>query len=253
MKPISAKEVSKMLLEVKSLNTFYGNLHAIWDINVNVGEKEIVSLIGANGAGKSTLLKTIAGSIPARSGEIIFNGEQLPIHKIKANYLVKRGVVLCPEGRHVFPRMTVEENLKMGAFLRNKSELQDSFETVYSLFPRLAERRNQVSGTLSGGEQQMLAIGRSLMSKPKLLMLDEPSLGLSPVLTEEIFELLLKVRDQGMTILLVEQNAVAALSIADRGYVLKVGHITMEGSGQELLDNPIVLSSYLGINKQEEV
>lgn len=237
-----------MLLEVKGLNTFYGNLHAIWDIDISVDEKEIVALIGANGAGKSTLLKTIAGSVPAKSGEIIYGGESLHVGKMKASTLVRKGVILCPEGRHVFPKMSVEENLKMGAYTRGRSELKDSFERVYNLFPRLAERRTQVAGTLSGGEQQMLAIGRSLMGRPKLLMLDEPSLGLSPILTEKIFELILEIRKQGTTILLVEQNAVAALSVADRGYVLNVGHITMTDTGHALLSNPQILSSYLGRN-----
>lgn len=237
-----------MLLKVENLNTFYGNLHAIWDISLNVAEKEIVALIGSNGAGKSTLLKTIAGSIPAKSGSIEYDGENLQLAKLKANTLVKKGIVLCPEGRHVFPKMSVLENLKMGAFSRNKAELPESFERVYSLFPRLYERKEQIAGTLSGGEQQMLAIGRSLMSRPKLLMLDEPSLGLSPILTEKIFELILEIRKQGTTILLVEQNAVAALSVADRGYVLKVGHVTVHDTGENLLKNPEILSSYLGGN-----
>lgn len=238
-----------MLLRIENLNTFYGNLHAIWDISLDVEEKEIVALIGSNGAGKSTLLKTIAGSIPAKSGIIEYDGESLQLQKLKANALVKKGIVLCPEGRHVFPKMTVSENLKMGAFTRSNTELKESFERVYSLFPRLYEREQQFAGTLSGGEQQMLAIGRSLMSRPKLLMLDEPSLGLSPILTEKIFELILEIRKQGTTILLVEQNAVAALSVANRGYVLKVGHITMHDTGVNLLKNPEILSSYLGGNK----
>ena len=235
-----------MLLKINNLNTFYGNLHAIWDINIEVDHQEIVSLIGANGAGKSTLLKTIAGSILAHSGSICYNGEELHLRSMKANKLVHKGIVLCPEGRHVFPRMTVEENLKLGAYTRSKSENADSFDRVYALFPRLGERKQQTAGTLSGGEQQMLAIGRALMSKPALLMLDEPSLGLSPILTEKIFELLMEIRRQGTTILLVEQNAVAALDIADRGYVLQVGHITQSGTGRELLNSPEILHSYLG-------
>lgn len=235
-----------MLLTIHDLNTFYGNLHAIWDINIEVDNQEIVALIGANGAGKSTLLKTIAGSIPGKSGSIHYRGEELNLHSMKANKLVRKGIVLCPEGRHVFPRMTVEENLKLGAYTRQKSEKADSFERVYSLFPRLYERSKQIAGTLSGGEQQMLAIGRALMSRPELLMLDEPSLGLSPILTEKIFELLVEIRKQGTTILLVEQNAVAALNIADRGYVLQVGHITQTGTGRALLNSPEILRSYLG-------
>ena len=236
-----------MLLEVKQLNTFYGNLHAIWNIDIEIGEQEIVALIGSNGAGKSTLLKTIAGSLPMKSGEIIYQGELFsPRHYLKANAMVKKGITLCPEGRRIFPKMTVEENLRMGGYSRPFEEVVNGFERVYKLFPRLKDRYKQMAGTLSGGEQQMLAIGRSLMSNPKLLMLDEPSLGLSPLLTETIFELIQEIREQGTTILLVEQNAVSALSIADRGYVLKVGHITMSGTGQKLLDSKEILSSYLG-------
>lgn len=236
-----------MLLEVKGLNTFYGNLHAIWDIDIRVHEKEIVALIGSNGAGKSTLLKTIAGSLPMQSGEIIYQGERFnPGHKRKANVMVHKGITLCPEGRHIFPRMTVAENLKMGGYIRQKGDMEAGFDRVYDLFPRLKERDGQMAGTLSGGEQQMLAIGRALMSGPKLLMLDEPSLGLSPLLTEKLFELILEIRNQGTTILLVEQNAVSALSIANRGYVLKVGHITQSGTGQELLESQDILASYLG-------
>ena len=236
-----------MLLEVKGLNTFYGNLHAIWDIDIQVHEKEIVALIGSNGAGKSTLLKTIAGSLPMQSGEIIYQGERFnPGHKRKANVMVHKGITLCPEGRHIFPRMTVAENLKMGGYIRQKGDMEAGFDRVYDLFPRLKERDGQMAGTLSGGEQQMRAIGRALMSGPKLLMLDEPSLGLSPLLTEKLFELILEIRNQGTTILLVEQHAVSALSIANRGYVLKVGHITQSGTGQELLESQDILASYLG-------
>ena len=236
-----------MLLEVKGLNTFYGNLHAIWNIDIQVHEKEIVALIGSNGAGKSTLLKTIAGSIPMQSGEIIYQGESFTsAHKRKANMMVHKGITLCPEGRHIFPRMTVAENLKMGGYIRQKGDVEAGFDRVYDLFPRLKERDSQMAGTLSGGEQQMLAIGLALMSEPKLLMLDEPSLGLSPLLTEKLFELILEIRNQGTTILLVEQNAVSALSIANRGYVLKVGHITQSGTGQELLESQDILASYLG-------
>lgn len=236
-----------MLLEVKGLNTFYGNLHAIWDIDIGVREREIVALIGSNGAGKSTLLKTISGSLPMSSGEIIYGGEHItPGSRRKANVMVKHGITLCPEGRHIFPRMSVQENLRMGGYIRQKGELEAGYQRVYDLFPRLKERRGQMAGTLSGGEQQMLAIGRALMSGPKLLMLDEPSLGLSPLLTEKLFELILEIRSQGTTILLVEQNAVSALSVADRGYVLKVGHITRTGTGQELLESQDILASYLG-------
>ncbi len=236
-----------MLLEVKGLNTFYGNLHAIWDIDIEVQEQEIVALIGSNGAGKSTLLKTISGSLSMSSGEIIYGGEHIMAgSRRKANVMVKHGITLCPEGRHIFPRMSVQENLRMGGYIRQKGELEAGYQRVYDLFPRLKERRGQMAGTLSGGEQQMLAIGRALMSGPRLLMLDEPSLGLSPLLTEKLFELILEIRGQGTTILLVEQNAVSALAVANRGYVLKVGHITRTGTGRELLESQDILASYLG-------
>ena len=235
-----------MLLEVDKLNTFYGNLHAIWDISIEVGEGEIVALIGSNGAGKSTLLKTLAGSVPMRSGEIRYQGRTLAPSQMKANHLVREGIILCPEGRHIFPRMPVEENLRIGGYTRPKEELKQSYERVYELFPRPKDRRQQIAGTLSGGEQQMLAIGRSLMGNPKLLMLDEPSLGLSPLLTEKIFELIQQIRDQGTTVLLVEQNAVAALAIANKAYVLKVGHIRNSGTGRELLQSEEIVKSYLG-------
>ena len=235
------------MLELRNVNTFYGNIQALRDVNIRINEGEIVTLIGANGAGKSTLLKTIAGSLPMQSGEIIYHGERFnPGHKRKANVMVHKGITLCPEGRHIFPRMTVAENLKMGGYIRQKGDMEAGFDRVYDLFPRLKERDGQMAGTLSGGEQQMLAIGRALMSGPKLLMLDEPSLGLSPLLTEKLFELILEIRNQGTTILLVEQNAVSALSIANRGYVLKVGHITQSGTGQELLESQDILASYLG-------
>ena len=221
-----------MLLEVDKLNTFYGNLHAIWDISIEVGEGEIVALIGSNGAGKSTLLKTLAGSVPMRSGEIRYQGRTLAPSQMKANHLVREGIILCPEGRHIFPRMPVEENLRIGGYTRPKEELKQSYERVYELFPRLKDRRQ--------------AIGRSLMGNPKLLMLDEPSLGLSPLLTEKIFELIQQIRDQGTTVLLVEQNAVAALAIANKAYVLKVGHIRNSGTGRELLQSEEIVKSYLG-------
>lgn len=233
-----------MYLKIENLNTFYGNLHAIWDISIDVDQGEIVTLIGSNGAGKSTLLKSIAGSIKTRSGSIKFNGEEIRGHH--ANKIVKTGIILCPEGRQIFPKMTVWENLRMGGFLRNKGDLDASYERVYDLFPILKERRTQAGGTLSGGEQQMLAIGRSLMSNPKILMLDEPSLGLSPVLTERVFDLIKQIRDQGVTILLVEQNAVMALQIADRGYLLNTGHLGKAGTGQDLLNSPEILETYLG-------
>ncbi len=235
-----------MLLKVNKLNTFYGNIHALWDINIEINESEIVALIGSNGAGKSTLLNTLIGAIPMKSGTIEYDGEVIAEKNIKPNFLVPKGMILSPEGRRVFPRMTVEENLKMGGYTRPKKELCESYERVYDLFPRLFERKKQLAGTLSGGEQQMLAIGRAVMGKPKLLMLDEPSLGLSPILTEKIFEMILEIQKQGVTILLVEQNAVAGLSIANRGYVLKVGSVVKTGQGKELLQSADILESYLG-------
>ena len=234
-----------MLLKVENLNTYYGKLHAIWDIGFEVDQGEIVTLVGNNGAGKSTLLKSVAGSIKSRTGSILYNGKE--IRGTDPHKLVREGIVLCPEGRQIFPRMSVWENLRMGAFIRHdKGEIEASFERVFQLFPKLQDRRNQSGGTLSGGEQQMLAIGRALMSNPKILMLDEPSMGLSPVLTETVFDLIQQIRDQGVTILLVEQNAVMALSIANRGYLLSNGRITASGTGAELLESEEVLVGYLG-------
>lgn len=234
-----------MLLKVENLNTYYEKLHAIWDINFEVDQGEIVTLVGNNGAGKSTLLKSVAGVIKSRTGSILYNGKE--VRGIDSHKLVREGIVLCPEGRQIFPRMSVWENLRMGAFTRHdKGEIEASFERVFQLFPKLKDRRNQSGGTLSGGEQQMLAIGRALMSNPKILMLDEPSMGLSPVLTETVFDLIQQIRDQGVTILLVEQNAVMALSIANRGYLLSNGRITAAGTGAKLLESEEVLVGYLG-------
>lgn len=234
-----------MLLKVENLNTYYEKLHAIWDINFEVDQGEIVTLVGNNGAGKSTLLKSVAGVIKSRTGSILYNGKE--VRSIDSHKLVREGIVLCPEGRQIFPRMSVWENLRMGAFTRHdKGEIEASFERVFQLFPKLKDRRDQSGGTLSGGEQQMLAIGRALMSNPKILMLDEPSMGLSPVLTETVFDLIQQIRDQGVTILLVEQNAVMALSIANRGYLLSNGRITAAGTGAKLLESEEVLVGYLG-------
>ena len=235
-----------MLLEVDKLNTFYGNLHAIWDISIEVGEGEIVALIGSNGAGKSTLLKTLAGSVPMRSGEIRYQGRTLAPSQMKANHLVREGIILCPEGRHIFPRMPVEENLRIGGYTRPKEELKQSYERVYELFPRLKDRRQQIAGTLSGGEQQMLAIGRSLMGNPKLLMLDEPSMGLAPILVQQIFDIIKELHKAGTTILLVEQNAEMALEVADRAYVLESGRIKLSGTGLELAQSDEIKKAYLG-------
>lgn len=235
-----------MLLEIENLNTFYGHLHALWDVDIQVEKGSIVALIGSNGAGKSTLLKSIAGTVRPRSGKIVYNGEDLC--GLPANRIVTRGITLSPEGRQIFPRMTIRENLLMGGYTRKQNSLGPSFDRVFELFPILKERINQQAGTLSGGEQQMLAIGRALMCSPDMLMLDEPSLGLSPILTETIFGLIQEIKRQGVTILLIEQNAFGALSIADRGYVLENGRITLEGPGQELLHNEKVYESYLGGN-----
>ncbi|RRF98837.1 MAG: ABC transporter ATP-binding protein [Coriobacteriaceae bacterium] len=232
------------MLSVSNLQVYYGAIHAVKGISFEVNEAEIVSLIGANGAGKSTTMNTIAGLIKPKFGTIKYKGEDItgvPAHKI-----VVKGLALCPEGRRVFTHLTVEENLEMGGYLRSNAENDETIERVFKDFPRLKERRSQVAGTLSGGEQQMLAMGRALMSHPSLLMLDEPSMGLAPILVDEIFEIIQNLNKQGTTILLVEQNAQMALSIADRGYVLEVGNIVLEGTGKELLNNNAVKSAYLG-------
>ena len=240
-------EWNQLLLEINHINAYYGPIQALWDVSLKVKKGEIVTLIGCNGAGKTTLLKSIAGLVSAKGGSIRYQEKE--IIGIKANRLVARGIVLCPEGRKIFPRMTVWENLLMGGFTRNREDLESAFQRVYDLFPILKERLNQPGATLSGGEQQMLAIGRSLMSDPKLLLLDEPSLGLSPILTEKIFKLVMQIRDQGITVLLVEQNAVMGLSVSDRGYVMEVGRIAYEGTSSELLNKPEVMESYLGGKK----
>ena len=232
------------LLQVDNLHVYYGNIHAIKDISFHVDEGEIVTLIGANGAGKSSTLNTIAGLIKPRSGSVTLEGTDIlgiPAHKI-----VSRGMALCPEGRRVFQQLTVQENLEMGSYTRRNSEVEESIEKVYEHFPRLKERYKQIAGTLSGGEQQMLAMGRALMSKPKLMMLDEPSMGLAPILVEQIFDIILQLHKSGTTILLVEQNAQMALSIADRGYVLETGRIVTSGTGKELLQDDSVRKAYLG-------
>ena len=231
------------LLKVNGIHVYYGAIHAIKGISLEVNEGEIVTLIGANGAGKSTTLNTIAGLLRPRQGSISFGG--LPVDGTAANKMVYRGLSLCPEGRRIFQQMTVKENLEMGAFSRPKEETEPSMERVYSFFPRLKEREKQIAGTLSGGEQQMLAMGRGLMSDPKLLMLDEPSMGLAPILVEQIFDIIKELRDHGTTILLVEQNARMALKIADRGYVLETCKIVLSGTGTELLNSPVVKKAYL--------
>ena len=232
------------ILDVRDINVFYGAIHAIKDISFYVDEGEIVTLIGANGAGKSTTLNTISGLLRSKTGDIEFLGSS--IAKTAPNKIVSQGLVMVPEGRRIFLGLTVEENLEMGAYTRPKAEIKDSLEKVYELFPRLKERRTQIGGTLSGGEQQMLAMGRSLMAKPKLIMLDEPSMGLAPLLVDLIFEIIADLHKGGATILLVEQNAQAALSIADRAYVLETGNIVKTGKGSELISDPDIKKAYLG-------
>ena len=233
------------LLKVDNLHTFYGKIEALKGISIEVMEGEIVTLIGANGAGKSTILKTISGQLTPKMGTITYQGQ--PIGGIPAHQITSRGVIQVPEGRRIFARMTVMENLEMGAFLRkDKDGVAADLERVFELFPRLKDRVAQKGGTLSGGEQQMLAVGRAMMSQPKLLMLDEPSMGLAPVVVEMIFDTIHKLHAAGITILLVEQNAHMALSIADRGYVLETGSIKLTGTGHELLENEDVRKAYLG-------
>jgi branched-chain amino acid transport system ATP-binding protein len=237
--------MADVLLKVDNINTYYGKIHALKGISVEVNKGEIVTLIGANGAGKSTTLKTISGQLAPKSGTIEYQGK--PIGGIPAHVITSRGVIQVPEGRRIFARMTVMENLEMGAFLRKDVDgIKSDLDLVFTLFPRLKERVAQKGGTLSGGEQQMLAMGRAMMSNPNLLMLDEPSMGLAPVVVEQIFDTIMKLHDAGITILLVEQNAHMALSIADRGYVLETGEIKLTGPGKDLLENEDVRKAYLG-------
>ncbi len=234
------------LLELKNVSVSYGRIEAIHDMSFSVEEGEIVSLIGANGAGKSTTMKTISGILNPSKGSLMFDGED--ITKMKAHIRVVKGISQAPEGRGIFPGMTVMENLDMGAFGRkDRSGMDTDFDRVFSLFPRLAERRTQVGGTMSGGEQQMLAIGRALMSAPRLLLLDEPSMGLAPQFIKQIFSIITEINQQGTTILLVEQNANQALARANRGFVLETGSITHSGTGKELLANPAIKEAYLGV------
>lgn len=233
------------MLKVDNLHTFYGQIEALKGISIEVKEGEIVTLIGANGAGKSTTLKTISGQLTPRSGTITFEGTKLV--GIAAHKVTAKGVIQVPEGRRIFPRMTVTENLEMGSYLRtDKVGIAEDLEKVFELFPRLKERRQQKGGTLSGGEQQMLAMGRGMMARPRLLMLDEPSMGLAPVVVDQIFATIRKLNEDGITILLVEQNAAMALQTAHRGYVLETGHVALEGPGRELLANEQVRKAYLG-------
>ena len=231
------------ILEIKDLQVRYGGIEAVKGISLEVPEGEIVTLSGANGAGKSSTLRTISGLVKPAAGKIYFKGED--ITGMDANEIVKRGITLVPEGRRIFPDMTVLENLKIGAYLRN-DDLTEDLEWVFSLFPRLKERSWQAGGTLSGGEQQMLAVGRALMSRPKVIMMDEPSLGLAPIIVKGIFDIIKEINKQGVTVLLIEQNANMALKTADIGYVMETGRITLQGTGAELLNNEAVKAAYLG-------
>jgi branched-chain amino acid transport system ATP-binding protein len=235
------------MLDVDNVHTYYGNIHALKGISITVEEGEIVTLIGGNGAGKSTTLKTISGLMRPREGHVRLNGEDLSAYK--AHQIVSKGIVQVPEGRQVFGALTVMENLEMGAYSRNdRAGIREDAELVFKLFPRLKERRSQVSGTLSGGEQQMLATGRALMARPKLLLLDEPSMGLAPVLVDSIFDTIKQLHEQGTTILLVEQNARMALQVANRGYVIQTGEVILSDTAERLREDPTVQKAYLGIS-----
>ncbi|MDR3045578.1 MAG: ABC transporter ATP-binding protein [Desulfovibrio sp.] len=234
------------MLELRNVNAFYGNIQALRDINLTIGQGEIVTLIGANGAGKTTTLMTVCGAVPPRSGEVLFEGK--PIHGMKPNEIVRLGISQVPEGRLIFPDLTVQENLDLGAFLRNdKDGIARDLDYIFGLFPILAQRRKQAGGTLSGGEQQMLAISRAIMGRPRLLLLDEPSLGLAPIIIQQIFDIIRKINADGTTVFLVEQNANQALKIAHRAYVMETGRITLEDTAANLLVNEDVKKAYLGM------
>lgn len=235
------------ILKVEDINVYYGSIHAIKGISFEVQEGEVVTLIGANGAGKSTTLNAVSGLLRSKTGSISFLGESLA--KVPSHKVVAKGLALVPEGRRIFLQMTVQENLEMGAFTQKGSGIQQDLEMVYELFPRLKERYKQMAGTLSGGEQQMLAVARALMSHPKLMMMDEPSLGLAPLIVQDIFSIIKEINKQGVTILLIEQNANMALRIADQGYVLETGRIALTGTGRELLADESVKAAYLGKKK----
>jgi branched-chain amino acid transport system ATP-binding protein len=244
---MSNNSTQKPLLQLENVHSYYGNIHALHGISLYVNQGEVVTLIGANGAGKSTTIRTISGIMHPREGTVIFEGQ--PIQDIPAHELVGRGIAQSPEGRRIYPRLSVQDNLLMGAYLRNdKKEIQSDTERVFQLFPRLKERRTQLGGTLSGGEQQMLAIGRAMMARPHLLLLDEPSMGLAPVLVEGIFEIVKQINAQGTTILLVEQNALMALEVAQRGYVLQSGSVVLTDEASALLKNEMIRKVYLGEN-----
>jgi branched-chain amino acid transport system ATP-binding protein len=234
-----------MMLDVRDINVFYGAIHALKGISFHLEQGEIVALIGANGAGKSTSLSAISRVVPIRSGDILYKGESLI--PVPPQDVVRKSVIQVPEGRRIFPKMSVVENLEMGAYVHNdRAQIEKDMEAMFARFPRLKERRNQLGGTLSGGEQQMLAIARGLMAHPELLLLDEPSMGLAPIIVEQIFDIIRDINHQGTSILLVEQNAQMALSVAHRGYVLETGKVVLEGTANDLLDNPVVQEAYLG-------
>jgi branched-chain amino acid transport system ATP-binding protein len=240
----SSDGASEVVLELKDVHTYYGRIHALQGVSLEVRRGEIVTLIGANGAGKTTILKTISGLLHAREGHVFFGGDDVTHHA--AHTLVKAGIGHAPEGRRIFSRLSVVENLQMGAFTRSQAEAHEDIEHVYTLFPRLRERAAQMGGSLSGGEQQMLAVGRALMSRPKVLLLDEPSLGLSPILVQEIFSIITEINTRGTTILLVEQNALQALHVAQRGYVLQTGRVILADTAERLAANQDVRRAYLG-------
>ncbi len=236
----------RMLLRVENLNVYYGDMQALWDVNFEVAEGELVTLVGANGAGKTTTINAISGLLRQKTGQIYF--KDAPIHELEPHEITAMGIIQVPEGRKLWPNLTVLENLELGAYLKtNRREKNENMARVYGLFPRLKEREDQLAGTLSGGEQQMLAIGRAMMSQPKILMLDEPSLGLAPILVKDLFKIIRRINDQGVTVLLVEQNLRYALENSTRGYVLETGRVTLTGASAELLENPHVKKAYLGL------
>ena len=232
------------LLRLEGINTYYGQMHILQDVNLEVGEGELVCLLGGNASGKSTTLKTVLGLVPPRSGSIVLSGED--VTRLSTSQRIERGMAIVPENRRLFGPMTVLENLQMGAYLRPRADLSEDLDRVYALFPLLSERRRQLAGTLSGGEQQMVAMGRALMARPRLLLMDEPSMGLAPILVERSFEIIQQVHDAGVALLVVEQNANVSLSIADRGYVLSTGRIVLEGKASELLQHEELRKAYLG-------